>query len=248
MSARFADHFSKAADGYAAYRPSYPPELFAFCAEEAPGRRMAWDCGAGSGQATFALAEHFDRVLATDASRDQVMRAKSGERVLFAAAQAEHAPLADGSCDLVTVAQALHWFDRPAFYRELERVLVPGGLFACWSYNFCHAEPEIEPLLLRLRAAIEDDWPAGREHVNASYRTIDMPFPELSVPTLVMREEWSLESFLGYFRTWSGVRRHHARTGVHPVDALAIDLRAAWGERATRPIEWPLALRAARLV
>src|SRR5271155_781134 len=116
MAAAFKDHFSGHAADYRAFRPTYPPELFAFLASVAPGRDLAWDCGTGSGQAAVPLADHFARVYATDASAEQVANADPHPRVEYAVAPAENGPLADGSADLVLVAQALHWFDHDRFY------------------------------------------------------------------------------------------------------------------------------------
>lgn len=53
-----ADQFSAVARAYARYRPSYPAELFAALARAAPGRRAAWDCATGTGQAATGLAAH----------------------------------------------------------------------------------------------------------------------------------------------------------------------------------------------
>lgn len=55
MSGGFADHFSVRSRDYARFRPSYPPALFAWLAETAPARRLAWDCATGSGQAAAGL-------------------------------------------------------------------------------------------------------------------------------------------------------------------------------------------------
>src|SRR5690606_13750301 len=71
----FEDHFSKLAAAYAAHRPGYPAALFAYLAALAPARDLAWDCGAGNGQAAVSLVAHFAQVVATDASAQQIARA-----------------------------------------------------------------------------------------------------------------------------------------------------------------------------
>lgn len=68
----FGDHFSAQAKQYAAFRPTYPPELVAYLAQLAPGRELAWDCGTGQGQAARLLAAEFRQVVATDASAAQL--------------------------------------------------------------------------------------------------------------------------------------------------------------------------------
>src|SRR5260221_11682253 len=107
MTLPFRDHFSSHAAEYREFRPAYPPELFAYLASIAPGRQLAWDCGTGNGQAAVGLAEHFDRVFATDASAKQIQEAQVHPRVEYVVAPAERCPLAGGTADLVTVTQAL---------------------------------------------------------------------------------------------------------------------------------------------
>src|SRR5687768_3377362 len=128
------DHFSSVARQYAQSRPTYPDALFAWLASCCAERRLAWDVGAGNGQASVALARHFARVLATDLSAEQIAQATPHERVEYRAAPAERSALPDQDTDLVTVAQALHWFDLDPFYREVRRVLKPAGVFAAWCY------------------------------------------------------------------------------------------------------------------
>ena len=120
------DHFSTVSAGYAAFRPRYPRHLFEFVASVAQRRRRAWDCGAGSGQATVDLAEWFDETVGSDVSAEQIARAPAHPRVRWLVARAEAAPLAPASIDVIVVAQALHWFDHARFYDEVRRVAAPG--------------------------------------------------------------------------------------------------------------------------
>ncbi|MEO0317607.1 MAG: hypothetical protein RL404_1284, partial [Pseudomonadota bacterium] len=106
----FNDHFGKVAGRYADFRPTYPPELFDWLGEQCGARDLVWDCGCGNGQASVALAARFDRVQATDASAGQIAHAMPDARVRYAVAPAAASGLPDACADLVTVAQALHWF------------------------------------------------------------------------------------------------------------------------------------------
>ena len=126
--------FSTVAREYANFRPGYPPELFAWLARISPSREAVWDCGCGSGQASVALGEHFAVVHATDVAPEQIDAAKPHPRVRYSVAPAENSGLPDQSVDLVTVAQALHWFDVTAFCAEAVRVARPGALLAVWNY------------------------------------------------------------------------------------------------------------------
>jgi SAM-dependent methyltransferase len=249
MSVTFADHFSAAAAGYAAHRPRYPAALFAWLAAAAPARRHAWDCATGSGQAAVALAAHFAAVTATDASAAQLAHAAPHPRVAYAEARAEASGLAAGSADLVTVAQALHWFDRDAFYAEARRVLARGGVLAVWSYD--DAEPGDAAVAAAFRAfvgpAIDPYWPRERGLVGLGYRELAFPFDEFAPPPLEMACDWTLAELLGYAGTWSAVAACRRATGRDPVPALGEALAPAWGDPARRVrVRWPLVVRAGR--
>jgi SAM-dependent methyltransferase len=245
----YADHFSGLAKAYASSRPGYPDELFTYLAELAPSRELAWDCAAGSGQATIPLARRFNRVVATDVSPAMLSQAPRHPGVEYRAAPAEASGLADASVDLVTVAQALHWLDTTAFYAEVKRVLVSAGLLAVWSYG----APELTPpdagrVLHRFYAeTVGPYWPPERRHVESGYRTLPFPFMELASPRLEMVEHWNLAQLLGYVRTWSATQRFHDAVGRDPAEQLGQDLAPVWGDPAIRlPVQWPLILRVGR--
>src|SRR5262245_8884531 len=137
MKTEFKDHFSGHAGVYRDARPTYPPALFAWLADAAPDRALAWDAGCGNGQATVALADHFTRVVGTDPSAAQVANAEARADVEYRVEPAEQTSLAAASASIATVAQALHWFDHARYYAEVKRVLKPGGLVAVWAYAHC---------------------------------------------------------------------------------------------------------------
>ena len=245
----FKDFFSGHATAYAAARPTYPERLFEFLAEVAPGRRRAFDCGAGNGQATFALARHFDHVMASDPSATQVAHAPRLAGIDFVVATAEHCPLGDRSMELVTVAQALHWFDIGAFFQEARRVLAPGGVLAVWCYHLLSVEPAIDRSIWTLYAeTLGTYWSPERRLVDDGYRSIDFPFDEISAPAFTIEVEWSLAQLAAYLRTWSACVRYRERVGSDPVDALVEQTRGRWGdpERARR-IRWPIHMRVGRV-
>src|SRR5260370_8111401 len=80
---QFRDQFAQAAPAYATFRPRYPAALFGALAAHAPARHLAWDCATGSGQAAIGLAEHFEQVVATDASEAQLAAALPHPRVRY---------------------------------------------------------------------------------------------------------------------------------------------------------------------
>lgn len=244
----FKDHFSGHAALYSRYRPGYPQALYAFLAEQAPATTLAWDCATGNGQAAVALADHFERVVATDASAEQVKSAASHPRVDYRVAPAEASGLDDESVDLISVAQALHWFDHDAFFNEVSRVLRPGGLIAVWSYNLLRCTPAIDRLLYRYYSEIVGPfWPPERVHIENGYRNLPFPFDELPHPEFAMTTEWSLNQLLGYLATWSATRRYIAENDSDPLTLIQEELAGLWGEsERRRHIEWPLTLRLGR--
>jgi SAM-dependent methyltransferase len=247
MSA-FNDHFSGVAGDYRRYRPSYSPVLFDHLAAVAPARRLAWDCGSGSGQAAQALLDHFEHVVATDASAPQLLQARE-LRLGRICCLAEAVPLAAGCADLVTVAQALHWFDRQKFFTEVKRILAPGGILAVWAYQLLRVSPELDEIIdLLYGETLAADWPAQRRLVETGYREIEFPFDEFSMTAPAMWAKWSLADLMGYLSTWSAVTRYRRRTGSDPLSAVGPALKERWPRGVDKlPISWPVAMRTGRV-
>ena len=246
---QFKDLFSGHASDYARFRPRYPSELFAYLADIAPERECAWDCATGNGQAAVALAKLFQHVIATDASEKQIVNGEPHNRVVYRVATAEQSGLRNASVDLVTVAQALHWFDREAFFAEAKRVLKPNGVLAVWTYNLFKVSPEIDRLIGTFyRETVGPYWDFERRLVETGYRTIEFPFAELPSPDFGMEAEWSLDDVLGYLRTWSATKSFIAARGFDPVLDLSAKLRSVWGKSSTKKVAWPLSVRVGRSI
>jgi SAM-dependent methyltransferase len=241
----FKDHFSGHADIYAAYRPTYPQALMRFLADCCEQRRVAWDCATGNGQTAVAVTRFFDRVIATDASAAQIESAKPHPKVEYRVAGAEKSGLAARSVDLITVSQALHWFDIDRFFDEALRVLVPGGVLSAWSYELCIVEPAVDAQVLALYQEIDDYWPPERRIVEARYRHIELPMPAIAAPDFEMTARWTADAMLGYLRTWSACQRYLCERGIDPVDAIEAPLQALWGRQA-REVRWPIAMKIGR--
>jgi SAM-dependent methyltransferase len=245
----FKDHFSRLAQQYSTFRPSYPAALFDYLAGLCPERRSAWDCACGNGQATLALAERFDCVVGTDGSPQQIAAATPHPKVIYRVAQAATSGLESSSMDLITVAQALHWFDLKPFYDEVKRVLRDAGVLAVWTYGVQHVEADAVDALIQefYHDVVGPYWPAERRLVEEGYRGMPFPFDEVSSPPFSMGEHWERAQLLGYLRTWSATARYVDRNGVDPVTALEEKLAPLWIDpTATRLVTWPVSLRVGR--
>ncbi len=232
---------------YGEFRPDYPHALFEHLAALAPGQELAWDCATGNGQAALPLCTRFRRVLASDASAAQLAEARRADNLALCVAGAERVPLADGSVDLVTVAQALHWFRLGEFFDEARRVLRQRGVLAVWTYHLFSVTPDIDALLRHFnREVVGPYWPPQRRMVEQAYADIEFPFAELDTRMFPMAVEWSVEHLLAYVATWSAVARYRKLRDGDPLPDFARDVRAAWGDAARREVRFPLTVKTMR--
>ena len=244
------DYFSSCSSQYATFRPRYPKPLYAWLASVTSAHQRVWDCACGNGQASVDLAEHFQEILATDLSAEQISHAQAHPRVRYRVGLAEASGLPDDCVDLVTVAQALHWFDLTRFYQEARRVARPGAVLAVWCYGVCEVpaasgNAELQHYYSNI---VGPHWTPERHLVESGYRTLDFPTPELQPPAFTMRLEWSLDQLLGYVSSWSASARYLKERGEDPVPRLRSALLIHWGAATSRyTVQWPVSLRAARL-
>jgi SAM-dependent methyltransferase len=245
----FNDHFSGQSRQYAAFRPAYPRALAAFLAGVSPGRELAWDAATGQGQAARILATEFRHVLATDASAAQIASAEPCDRVGFRVGDAGASGLAHHVCDLVTAAQAAHWFDLDRFYAEVRRVLRPRGVIAIWGYVLLQTrDARIDRLLEAFQnVGVGSYWPAGREILEAKYQTLPFPFETVAAPPFFTRARWTRDDLLGYVSSWSAVARCRQQTGADPMPAFAEAIARAWPRERVIDIQWPLYLLVGRV-
>jgi SAM-dependent methyltransferase len=249
MSFKDNDHFSGHAACYQQFRPNYPASLFQYVASLCSRHDLAWDCATGNGQAAVPLAPYFVSVIATDASAQQIGEAQHDPKVRYLVAPADRTPIEGGTVDLVTVAQALHWFNLAIFYPEVRRVAGPGGTLAVWCYGLHRVTPEIDAVVMRLYEDIVGPyWPPERRLVEERYQTLPFPFEEFATPEFEMAHSWDLDHLMGYFESWSATQRYRKQNGHDPIALVADDLKAAWGDpAAARDVIWPITVRAGRV-
>ena len=240
--------FSPLAASYARGRPRYPAALYDWLASLLDRRELAWDCATGNGQAAEGLAAHFARVVATDASAEQIRHAAPHPRIEYRVARAEASGLAPASADLATVASALHWVDAPAYFDEVRRVVRPGGVFAAWVYHAGTVEPPFDEAFHRFYWEIaKPHFAAGTDLVDAGYRTIPMPGEPIPAPPFAIEVEWTRAQVLDYVASWSALPAARAARGDDPTAGLAAELELLYAGRTTLPFRMPLVVHARRL-
>ncbi|HXG00139.1 MAG TPA: class I SAM-dependent methyltransferase [Bacteroidota bacterium] len=218
--------------------------MFTYLASLTPAHDPVVDCARGNGQAAVGLATHFTRVIAIHRSADQLSHAVKHSRIEYHLRTAEQIDLPDHCADLLTGAQALHWFDLPAVYRDVRRVLEPDGVLAVWVYTLNRVDDDFDALVRHYHDEIVGPyWPEERRLVTDEYRSLPFPLREHTPPPIEMTTEWTPERILGYLHSWSARQRYIDRNGSNPIDLLADDLARAWGRTTVRSVSWPLSLR-----
>jgi SAM-dependent methyltransferase len=241
------DHFSSVAGHYARGRFGYPAGLFDYLAGLCGSCELAWDCATGSGQAAAALAARFERVVATDISADLLGLAPVIPNVTYRLAPAEASELAPTSVDLVTVAQALHWFDQERFWAELRRVCRPGAIFAFWGYLWPKVDDAVDAHLMELRSVLESYWPERAGILQREYREVNPPFAALKPPPFTVQADWRRADYLAHIASWSAVRYHRERQGGDILAGFDQGLQGTWPGHEVRRVTWPLVLRVHRV-
>lgn len=241
----FKDHFSKQAEIYVQYRPTYPKELFTYLASLMREHSLAWDCGTGNGQSAVQLAEFYEQVVATDPSEQQIQNAIAHEQINYKVERAEETTLADRSVDLITVAQALHWFDFDRFYTEVKRVLKKDGVLAVWAYGVPSVSTELDPLIRNFHDEVVGEfWQKENKLIDKEYETIPFPFQTVPTPSFHIRKQWTRTELLGHFRTWSATQKFIDKYGKDPLEELETEFAKHWENRdEVKEVSWKLILK-----
>lgn len=245
----YINHFNEDTGHYLQFRPDYPTNMYQFLVSLVDERHLAWDCGTGNGQAAFALAHYFQQVIATDINQKQLAVAPKKENIRYECWPAEKTQLENSSVDLITVAQALHWFHFESFYAEVRRVAKPNALLAAWCYALINVNTPIDAVIQKLYHEILGNhyWPRERDYIDEAYKTIPFPFAKLPTPHFQIEKRISFEQLLGYLNTWSAVKEYAKRNGKNPVSLIFTELKTAWGNHEKKPVSWPIHLLIGRI-
>lgn len=246
----FKDYFSKHSKDYARFRPHYPDDLFQYLNTLVNNHLSAWDCGTGNGQVALSLVKYFQKVYASDASASQIANTIKHNQIEYFVSVAESTSLASQSIDLITVAQAFHWFDATRFYEEVKRVLKPDGILAIWCYGYLEiptAEEKLTTALDNLYQIVEPFWPPERNLVNTGYKTIPFPFAEIITPNFSMSMQWSAEELIGYLSTWSSTQRCLAEKGEEIILKAMEAIANSYPVNQSLEIHYPITLRVGKL-
>jgi hypothetical protein len=238
------DYFSRQSKTYAAFRPTYPPELYDFIFQHARGRNAAWDCATGNGQVARYLSPHFKEVYATDISQAQIDEAFNAKNIFYSVSPAEKTAFPDRKFDLITVGQAVHWFNFEDFYAEVRRTAATHGLLAVWGYALLTVDRVIDDLFLDFYTNTTGPyWDKARQLVENEYRNIPFPFKEIRCPKFTIKVTWTLNQFTGYLNSWSAIQNYIRLRGTNPVGAFAEKLRSVWKEDTSREVTFPVFMK-----
>lgn len=242
------DNFSVQSAQYAKFRPSYPDELYSYLLTIVEHTHAAWDCGTGNGQVAHKLAKYFDVVYATDISQQQLDNAIQRPNIIYSKAPAEHSAFPDNSFDLITVAQAIHWFDFDGFYKEINRTIKHNGILAVIGYGLLKTDDNLDPVIEHFYDHIIGPyWDKERRYIDENYQSIPFPFKEIEPIHLTLQYEWNFEQLIGFFNTWSAVQHYINDKGKDPVDNIHDQLKECWGKEDVKTIRFPLLLRIGRV-
>lgn len=238
------DNFSDKSNLYQLFRPTYPTELLDWIYLNIANFDTAWDCGTGNGQIASSLATKFKNVFATDISEQQLSNAPTLPNITYSRQAAEHTNFADDTFDLITVGQAIHWFDFERFYAEVNRTAKPHAMLAVVGYGKFNSEPAIDAIIDTLYTEIIGSyWDKERIFIEEKYLTIPFPFAEIKCPHFSKHYTWSFPQLIGYLETWSAVKHYEKVNNLNPVDLIKKDLQAVWKAAEFKDVYFPIITR-----
>lgn len=241
------DNFSKQAPQYSKFRPQYPDEMIAYLISFVTNKSVALDIATGNGQVAHKLSPFFETVYGIDISQNQLNNAVSAENIIYKVASAENTFFKNQEFDLITVAQAIHWFDFDLFYKEIYRILKPEGIIAVLGYGLFSTNAHSDKIIQHFYYTIVGPyWDAERKYLDENYVTIPFPFIEVVTQPFANHLVWTFEQLIGYLGTWSATQHYISKNNKNPIDLIYEDLKKSWQENDQK-VTFPLLLRMGKL-
>jgi len=243
------DLFSKQADLYARYRPTYPKELYDYILSFVKEKNIAWDCATGNGQAAVVLADHFKKVIATDISEAQIEKATKKENIEYLVCPAESTPFAENTFDLVTVAQAYHWIKWDKFKGEVIRVCKPGAIVAVWVYySHTTGNKNVDDAVHDFYENVTKSyWDYERKFVEEMYSTVEFNYELLPLKNFETILEWQREDLVGYISSWSAIQKFIKANGHSPIPIIKEEINKLWPDGEVKKVIFPIYLKLGRI-
>lgn len=244
------DNFSNQTKFYKKYRPTYPLEVYQELLKWVKYKEQCWDCGTGNGQVAIRLADYFQSVYATDISQKQLDNAEKHERITYKVERAEKTSFSDNQFDLITCAQAAHWFDSNAFNKEVNRVGKKGAIISIWGYGLLRINPKINSLIDKFYADILGPyWDKERKHIDYELQTIPFDFDEISTSNdTSIQTNWSLNELEGYFNSWSSVQHFNkSNPNIDSVKQIILEIKNFWKENEVKKVKFPIFMRIGKI-
>ncbi len=200
--------FSDRAADYVKHRPGYPAAAIAAVLSGLgePAALLAADIGAGTGIWARQIATRGVRVLAVEPNVAMRAAAAPHPLVEWREGTAEATGLADASVDLVTCAQAFHWFRPPEALAEFARILRPGGRLALVWNNRDHSDPLTRGYIGAIRA-VSGEHPVEMRDFDPAVIAFDGAFTEPRLETFPHAQRLDLEGLIGRATSASYVPR-----------------------------------------
>lgn len=243
------DNFSNHSKQYSVFRPTYPDEAVSFILNLVENKENVWDCGTGNGQLAAKLSPFFENVYATDISENQINNAVKKENITYEIVSAENVSFEENFFDLITVAQAIHWFDFDKFYEKVHHTLKSNGIIAVIGYNLMTIDEESDRIIRHFYSDILGDkyWDKERKYPDEQYKTIPFPFQEIQTPSFSQKVKWNLDELIGYLNTWSAVQHYIKANGTNPVDDVKTEFEKIWGKEKQKEVTFPTLIRIGKL-
>jgi ubiquinone/menaquinone biosynthesis C-methylase UbiE len=244
------DLFSKQADLYARYRPTYPEGLYDYILSFVKEKNTAWDCATGNGQAAVVLADHFKKVIATDISTAQIEKATPKENIQYLVCPAESTPFQENIFELVTVAQAYHWIKWKEFKKEVTRVCKPGAIIAIWAYyRNTTGDKKVDDTVYNFYENVTKPyWDYERKYVEEKYSTVEFDYDPIPVKDFETTLEWKQEDMIGYISSWSAIQKFIKVNGHSPISIIEEEIKKLWPEGEVKNVVFPIYLKLGRVL